>query len=149
MDRLDASSGYYFKDNYFDVMKNSEYFHILDVVKEKKVIASGIFIGFNNYFHYHLSGSLQEELYYAPNNLLLWEAIKFAKTRGHLKFHFGGGLEDKIEDPLFKFKNSFSSSVADFYIGKRIHDKLIYNDLVEKWEKKNKKKADLFLQYRY
>lgn len=149
MSRLDASNGYYFKDEYFEIMKNSKHFHLLDVLRENKVIASGIFIGYNEYFHYHLSGSLHEELCYAPNNLLLWEAIKFAKNHGYQKLHLGGGIEDKLDDHLFKFKKSFSNSITDFYIGKRIHDKKIYNDLINKWENRNEKKANLFLQYRY
>ncbi|GAA0076323.1 hypothetical protein UT300005_07010 [Clostridium sp. CTA-5] len=147
MDNVNASSQYYFSEEYFSALSRLNNV-CLNVKLENVTIASAVFLkGYQN-FHYHLSGSLKEYLKYSPNNFLLWTAIKYAKSNGFCKFHFGGGLTDSLTDNLYKFKKSFCKNTADFYIGKRIHNKEIYNCLINKWENINGKKAKLFLQYK-
>lgn len=148
MNKVQANNYYYFDEKYYKGMNNDNYI-LLNVKKEKSIIASAIFMKYGDYFHYHLSGSIEEYLKFAPNNLLLWEAIKLACKSGSKWFHFGGGLSDSLDDNLFKFKSSFSKDTADFYIGKRIHNYNIYSYLIDQWEKKNNKSAKLFLQYKY
>lgn len=148
MNKVDADNYYYFDNNYYESLKENNNCILLNVKKDNLVIASAIFMGYREYFHYHLAGSLNEYLKFAPNNLLLWEAIKYAHEKGYKKMHFGGGLTNNIGDNLFKFKNSFSKEYADFYIGKRIHNKEIYDYLISKWEDNNNKKAKILLQYR-
>ncbi|MBN1038440.1 MULTISPECIES: peptidoglycan bridge formation glycyltransferase FemA/FemB family protein [unclassified Clostridium] len=147
MDRLNAGKNYYFNDKYFDDLNKLE--HVCINVKLNDItVASGIFLQGDEIFHYHLSGSLKEYLKYCPNNLLLWTAIEYGKNAGFSKFHFGGGLTDSENDSLYKFKKSFCKDVSEFYIGKRIHNKEIYYYLIKKWEDKNDKNAELFLQYK-
>lgn len=147
MKRLNANKDYYFSDEYFEKLSKLDIVCI-SIQKDDLTIASAIFLKHKNFFHYHLSGSLSKYLKYAPNNLLLWSAIKYANEHGFSKFHFGGGLSSDTRDKLFKFKKSFCSNTADFYIGKRIHNKKIYDLLIDTWEKKNQKKKNLFLQYK-
>ncbi len=148
MSKVDAGDYYYFDDKYYESIKEKDNYVLLNVKREDKVIAAAIFMGLGDYFHYHLAGSLREELKYSPNNLLLWEAIKYAASNGYKKMHFGGGLTDSLEDNLFKFKSSFSKEHTDFYIGKRVHNQEIYSYLIKEWEKVHNKKAILLLQYR-
>lgn len=147
MDRLNANKEYYFKDYYFNNLRNLNYICI-NVKLNNVVIASAVFLRGNEMFHYHLSGSLKDYLKYCPNNLLLWEAIKYAKDKGFSKFHFGGGLKDSENDTLYKFKKSFCNETSDFYIGKRIHNEKIYDYLINQWKNKTKKQPVLFLQYK-
>lgn len=149
MNKVNANSFYYFNDEYFDLIKDSNNFILLNVNKNEKTIASGIFMIYGDYFHYHLSGSLEEYLKFASNNLLLWEAVKLAHKNNTKIFHFGGGLSNSREDNLFKFKSSFSNDATDFYIGKRIHNQKIYEHLIKIWEIRNNKQSKLFLQYKY
>lgn len=148
MNKVHADNYYYFDDRYYETIKNNKNYILFNVKKDNLVIASAIFMGYGEYFHYHLAGSSKEYLKFAPNNLLLWEAIKYATKKGYKKMHFGGGITNSTEDNLFKFKSSFSKEFADFYIGKRIHNKEVYNYLIMKWEEKNNKKAKLLLEYR-
>ncbi|MTK11389.1 MAG: GNAT family N-acetyltransferase [Clostridiaceae bacterium] len=149
MGKVNAENYYYFNDKYYDLMKENSNYLLLNVKKDNKVIAGAIFMIYKEYFHYHLSASLEEYLKYSPNNLLLWEAIKYGKSMGCKKMHFGGGLTDTTEDNLFKFKSSFSKKHSDYYIGKRVHNEKIYNYLINEWENRNNKQAKLLLQYRY
>ena len=148
MKHVEADEFYYFDKEYFNMLCMDKSYILLEVIYQEKVIASAIFIGYGEYFHYHLSGSRREYLNLAPNNILLWEAIMFAKQKGYKKMHFGGGRSDSHKDSLFLFKKHFSKSVNDFYIGKRIHNSKIYNYLIEEWEKEHKERAQILLQYR-
>lgn len=148
MKKVGAEDFYFFDQKYYDHFKNNEEYILLNVMQGEMVLAAAVFMKYGEYFHYHLSGSRKEFLKLAPNNILLWAAIKYAKNHGCKKIHFGGGLTDSLEDNLFRFKSRFSSTYADFYIGKRIHDKEVYNMLIADWEQKHNKKAIKLLQYR-
>lgn len=149
MEKVDADKYYYFNNNYYENIKENNDYMLLNVKKDNVVIASAIFMKYGEYMHYHLAGSVKEYLKYAPNNILLWEAIKYSCLNGYKKFHFGGGITNDPEDSLFKFKSSFSKDHADFYIGKRIHNQEIYNYLINEWKKKNyDQDVKILLQYR-
>ena len=148
MDKVEANNFFYFSDTYFYDLKDNDHCFLFNTKRENKVVAAAIFMGYGEYFHYHLAGSLQEELIYSPNNLMLWESIIYAIDNGFKYMHFGGGLTDNSQDSLLKFKSSFSKNYKDFYIGKRIHNNEIYAYLINEWEKTNNKKANTLLQYR-
>jgi lipid II:glycine glycyltransferase (peptidoglycan interpeptide bridge formation enzyme) len=149
MDRINADKFYLFNDEYFKLMSEDERYIILGVEYERRIAACGIFISSGEYFHYHLAGSLKEYQKFSPNNLMLYEAIKLGKKLGNKLMFLGGGLQNSTEDSLFKFKASFSKNMCDFYIGKRVHNKIIYDYLISQWEKKNGRKSSILLQYRY
>lgn len=148
MNNVLANKYYYFKSSYYVNMENNDKFKIFNVKLGEETIASAIFMEYGEYFHYHLSGSKKEYLNFAPNNLLLWEAIKYAKKNGYKLIHLGGGVTNLKDDNLFKFKNTFSKDTLSFYIGKRVHNQKIYNYLLEEWEKKGKENSGKFLKYR-
>ncbi|SHH20360.1 lipid II:glycine glycyltransferase FemX [Tepidibacter thalassicus] len=149
MEKVKASSFYYFGDEYFENISKSDNCILFEVVLNDEVIAGGLFLKYGQYFHYHLSGSLSEYLKYAPNNLMLMEAIKYAKSIGLKKMHLGGGITSDPQDRLFKFKKSFSKQTLDFYIGKRVHNEQIYNKLCDEWLLNNPDKNPVyFLLYK-
>lgn len=148
MHKVGAKDFYFFNEQYYKKLQDNSDYILLQTKMDGKTLAAAIFIKFRDYFHYHLSGSRREFLKYAPNNILLWEAIKYAKNCGCKKMHFGGGLTNSTDDTLFRFKKSFSSEFADFYIGKRIHNQEVYWGLIHEWETVHSKKAKILLQYR-
>ncbi len=151
MEKLEADEYFYFSDSYFRELSKliPQNMIILEAVYEEKVIAAAMFMFMGDKMHYHLAGSLREYLKFCPNNLIISNAIKYGIDNGYKYLHLGGGLSDSDEDSLFKFKKSFSSDIKEFYIGKRIHDNIVYEFLINKWEEKNKRAAMLFLQYEY
>lgn len=148
MNKVGADDFYYFDTNYYKKMSVSSDFYLLGVKYDNKYIAMGIFMQCGEYFHYHLAGSRKEYLKLSPNNLLLWEAIKYANKNGSHYMHFGGGLTDSEEDSLFRFKSKYSKESLDFYIGKKIIKKDIYDLLIDEWEKLHQRKASILLQYK-
>ncbi|MCM1307114.1 MAG: GNAT family N-acetyltransferase [Butyrivibrio sp.] len=147
MERVDAEEFYFFPESYYEAIMDDSAYKLLRVRLDGETLACAIFMHCGNYFHYHLSGSRSEFLKLSPNNILLWEAIKYAQSLGCTVMHFGGGLTDSKEDSLFRFKSRFSSGCADFYIGKRVHNREIYQTLIDKWEREHNKKAKILLQY--
>ena len=148
MNKVGAKNFYYFDKKYYDEIRNNSCCVLLRVRKSSETLAAAIFMKYGDYFHYHLSGSRQEYLQLAPNNILLWEAIKYAKEKGCKRMFLGGGLSDSQEDTLFRFKKKFSSESKDFYIGKRVHNPEVYHKLIQEWEEEHGEQAKILLQYR-
>jgi len=148
MTRLHADDYYHFNECYFSKITSMSSSFFLDICTETRVVASAIIFVFKDYCHYHLSGSDKDFLFCYPSNLLLLEAIKFAKMNECKTFHFGGGRTSNQDDSLLHFKSNFSKSRATYYVGKRILNVNVYRTLMGKWESINKRKATKLLEYR-
>jgi lipid II:glycine glycyltransferase (peptidoglycan interpeptide bridge formation enzyme) len=128
---------------------NKEYFsdfrtllagnHQLILAKHNNEIVGGmILMFFKDYAHYHLSCRKREYGKFALNNLLLDFSIKSVRVKGCKFFHLGGGTSSSEKDLLFKFKANFSNNLADFVIGKKIHNEHIYSKILSQWQEKFK-----------
>ena len=149
MKAANAEDYYYFKREYFYKLfsllsSRSILINVVDI--NNNIVCSSIFFNYGGYFHYHLSGR-SENTDNSVNNFLLDEAIKYAKNIGAKKFHFGGGRTPDSEDSLLKFKASFSKERLKFYIGKKIHNADIYNQVVTMWENKNPELKEKYKNY--
>lgn len=139
MTNLNAENYYFFPQSYYDEYKVSFkdnsilYFAMLD----GKVIAGSMFMFSEDYAHYHLSARDREYSKYAANNLILWHGIQKAKERGCKWFHFGGGTTGDETDSLLLFKQNFSKTKTEFWIGKRVHNQAVYDCIVEQWKTKH------------
>ena len=138
MTNLNAENYYFFPQSYYDEYKASFkdnsvlYFAMLD----DKVIAGSMFMFSDDYAHYHLSARDREYSRYAANNFILWYGIQKAKERGCKWFHFGGGTTGDDNDSLLKFKKEFSKTLCEFWIGKKVHNQRIYDEVVSQWKEK-------------
>ncbi len=132
MQRIGAQKYYYFSMQWFHdlvrlLTENVALFHS---EYDGRIITSAIFLFTDNYIHYFLSGSVHELRNLGANNLLLYEVALWAKNRGIQFLHLGGGY--KPNDPLFKFKASFSPVRKPYYIGKVVHNNVSYQYLLQK-----------------
>ncbi|WNS81216.1 GNAT family N-acetyltransferase [Domibacillus sp. DTU_2020_1001157_1_SI_ALB_TIR_016] len=122
MEKNQADSYYYFNESFFrDTIELLEGNITTFAVRyEGEVIASCMFMHYNDYVSYHLTGSKQEYLHLAPSNLLVWHAAAWFGKLGYKSLHLGGGYRD--DDDLLRFKRNFTKNpLLDFYIGKKIH----------------------------
>lgn len=136
MANLHAEDFYFFPQSYYDEYKQSfkDKSMLCLAMYDGKPIAGSLFMFSDDYAHYHLSGRDREYSRYAANNLILWYAIKKAKKRGCKWFHFGGGTTGDESDSLLKFKKEFSKTETEFWIGKRVHNEAVYNEIVSQWQ---------------
>lgn len=155
MNLVKAEQYYYFNPTFFinSFKYLNRHIYIFNVIdKENDIVSSSLFLHFGNNFHYHLSGK-KRFTDNSINNFLIDRATDFAINKGCKKFHLGGGKTTCEDDQLLKFKKSFSKDTVPFYIGKKIHNSDIYNQVVNTWSKLYPEKLEkyklYFLKYRY
>lgn len=129
MDRRKAKKMYYFPMEFYDLL--------FDLLKENvslfvakhggEIISAALFIGEENFIHYYLSGTRPETRSLGSNNLLLYEAMLWAKGHGYKTLNLGGGY--KAGDNLFRFKSTFSKTTTAFYTYRKVHDESMYHAL--------------------
>lgn len=136
MRNVNAEDFYFFPQRYYDEFKDffGKNVMLCFAMYDGKPIAGSMFMFSNDYAHYHLSGRDKDYYKIAANNLVLWYGIQRAKERGCKWFHFGGGTTGEDDDHLLHFKHNFSKEDGDFWIGKRVHNQEIYNEVVDQWK---------------
>ncbi len=155
MRMVEAEEFYLFKiDAYikmFNLLQNDVFLAMVKTETEE-IISAAIFLRYNEKFHYHLSGR-SENADNSATNYLLDNSVRFAQNSGLKQFHLGGGRTNADNDSLLKFKKSFGESSTNFYISKKIHNEVIYNEVVEQWKIANpnlsEKYSRYILKYRY
>lgn len=134
MDRNIASNYYYFDKQFFQNIINflSQDISLFHTFLENEIIASLMVIYAKDFAHAHLSCANAKYLNLAPYNLLFYEVALWAKKQGFKYFVLGGGTTSRPDDSLLRFKRRFSKKYFDFYIGKKVHNKKIYEFLCQK-----------------
>jgi serine/alanine adding enzyme len=140
MDRNEASDYYFFEKKYFhDLIELLDSnIQMFGAYFEGKLISATLIFNYGEFIHYHLSGALREYLNLGTSNLLIQKVAEWGNENGYKTFHLGGGYSGN-EDSLYRFKKSFTKTEPlSFYIGKKVHDKEIYQMLVnEKYIKED------------
>jgi lipid II:glycine glycyltransferase (peptidoglycan interpeptide bridge formation enzyme) len=151
MDKLNADPYYYFSENYIEHILsqlNSKSF-IAAVYDGEKMVSASLCFHDGGILHYHLGCSDKDYLHLGTNVFLLHNIALWGKQQNCNTFHLGGGHVGR--DSLFQFKYRFNTSgTLPFYIGKKIHNKQTYKELVMEWEKHYKEQhpASFFPAYR-
>lgn len=70
-------------------------------------IGSILFLEWKNTLYYKFNASSSTELTHRPNDLLVWEGIKYAKAKGCTLLDFG--LSDWDQDGLVRYKRKFAT----------------------------------------
>jgi len=153
MARVQSIEYLYFNIEYFRKLISNTKSALFIATEEGKPIAAIIAFYTTNFIHGHLGGALTEYLNTSSYSLLYSEMIKFGIEKGCKYFHAGGGTTSNTDDKLLQFKLNFSDTKADFYIGKKIHNQLIYDEVIKQWETKFPEATGQFnnriLKYRF
>jgi hypothetical protein len=155
MKNIGVEKYYYFSEKYFMNIKRLllNNHKLILAKKNNEVICAMILMVRGKFAHYHLLGRKKEFSNTGVNNLILDEAIKIAIHENCAIFHFGGGATKAKNDTLLKFKSNFSKNRLTFYVGKKIHNLKIYNEIIMQWGEKNPEKKELYknmiLKYRF
>lgn len=150
MDRNNASSKYYFNNDFFEKLlhmrNNVIFFHI---EFEGKIISTELILYAGENCYSFLGGTDSNYYNLRPNDLLKFGIIKWAKNNGLKHYILGGGYGD--DDGIFRYKKSFApNGIYNFYIGKKVYDFNKY-DILTKLRKKHDEislKNDFFPIYR-
>ena len=109
MRSLGASGWYFFGRDYFLGLRDAlgPVASLFEVTDGDRVLAAGIFTECSGLVQFHLSGTCDEARALSPTRLLLDGVRRWAKERGNVVFHLGGGL-GAAADSLFEFKAGLS-----------------------------------------
>lgn len=150
MNRNDATDYYYFDKAFFEKMNenlkgNYVYAYVL---LDGKVISASLNLYGKKYAYGFLGGTLSEYYSLTPAAYLEIQSIKWLQEQGLEYYILGGGYEE--DDGIYKFKKKFAKTgIYPFHIGKKIHNKEIYDQLVEAHHlKKQCKETSFFPAYR-
>ena len=88
------------------------------------------------YYGNYLRASLTDYNRTGVNTLMYWSMIKSAKAHGCHFVHFGGGSSGDPDNSLLKYKMNFSKSLTEFWIGKKVHNQAVYDQVIEQWKQK-------------
>ncbi|MBI9032087.1 GNAT family N-acetyltransferase [bacterium] len=132
LNRNNAERFYYFDKDYIIKMKNLMGDSVLfcSVIYQEQVIAASInpFKGINSYGF--LGGSYREFQKISPFTFMMNAVISKLQCLGIENYFLGGG-----EDSILNYKKNFNKNdLRKYYIGKAIHHKLIYNQVIKQWE---------------
>jgi serine/alanine adding enzyme len=127
MERKDAAGFYYFRPEYWRALESGLRERI--VLFEAGEDASLLCLATPPWLHYHLGASSEAARKRGANNLLFYEAARWAAAEGYTHFHLGGGVGGRA-DSLFDFKRRFDPDGAlEMAIGKAVHDEDAYRAL--------------------
>lgn len=134
MERVHADSYYYFDNRYFS--RCLDYFGkktvLVEALFEGKVIGAEMHFFYNNLIHTHLSGTLSEYHHLSPVYVMTYAIATWGKENGMDLIHVGGGTTNDPADTLYLFKKKFGKNTEfDFYIGRKIWNKAVYQQLCE------------------
>jgi hypothetical protein len=132
MDRVAAKESYYFENEYYlNLLNLEDKVHICLVELEGQAICGSLLFEHDGIVQYHLGGTKNEFLKLAPTTLMFDFIRLWAKERGNLYFHLGGGLGGG-NDNLYHFKAGFSQQRYRFFTLRLITHTENYDKLVKR-----------------
>jgi lipid II:glycine glycyltransferase (peptidoglycan interpeptide bridge formation enzyme) len=113
-----AHSPEYFR-KMWRLLGNSGLLHIFTAVYEGKVLSVWILFILNGVLYYPYGASRNEGREVMPNNLMMWEMIRFGKRKNCHTFDMWGSLgpDPNPKDPWYgfhKFKKGYSGILMEF-----------------------------------
>lgn len=131
MNRNNASSIYYFSEEYFEnlISRNIDNFSLVIVYKDSKPISTELIIHQDDAIIAFLGGTDKNYFDCRPNDFLRVEVIKWAIKNGKSFYILGGGI--KNGDGLYRHKKAMFPKDEDliYYTGRKIINQAIYGKL--------------------
>ena len=138
MDRLGATSSYYFDAAYLNDLHTAlDGRTTLVLIRQgDEVAAAALFGEVDGIVQYHLGGTHESFIKFSPIKGIFSATASWAKSRGNRVLHLGGGLGG-AEDALFNFKAGFSRERHLFQTARIIIDQAVYDAFNTDWAERN------------
>ena len=131
MERRSAAPFYHFDDRYWNGLRDAlgRRMHLCVVERDGQIAAAGLFVETRGLVQYHLSGTIDGSSRVQPTKLMIQFVRGWAKERGDLWLHLGGGVGAE-SDSLMRFKLGFSTIRHPFRTLRIVLDEPEYRRLV-------------------
>ena len=152
MNAINSTEYLLFSLDYFRELLLMKDVYVLYVLVDGIIISNiSVFLS-SIYINGHLGGSISNVSSYSPFSLLYDYMIKFGIINNKKLLHVGGGLSNSNDDKLLTFKQNFSKATSQFSIGKKVHNKSIYDNILLQYDLKHPQKSalnnNILLKYR-
>ena len=127
----------FFNEDHFRRMFHNENIEFFIAYQDNTPIACYSGLVSKDYYSNYLRASKTDYNKTGVNTLMYCSMIQSAKAHGCKYVHLGGGSNDDPENSLLKYKMNYSKTLSHFYIGKRIHNPIVYNDIVRQWKERH------------
>ena len=135
MDTKKADDYYKFNETFFlklsEFVKNNGF--LIAAILERNWVAAAIFIKGGNALNYHLSARNPKFRISGATNAIIAKGMDIGSRDNLGVLHLGGGNSNDPNDPLFRFKVKMGDTSNKYFIGKRIFNYDIYNQLKKEW----------------
>jgi hypothetical protein len=151
MQRVKSDNYLYFNEKYFRDLFELDNVICFEAYYNGKLAGAAISFIYGDYLHYHLGASYDEFLIYRPNDFIFYNMILYGLEKKCRRLFFGGGTSGNSNDSLLRYKSNFSPNIVPFYIGKKIYNESIYNEIIKQWEglcPNGEKYEKILLKYR-
>lgn len=113
------------------INKNKKHSAICTIYFKDIPISSELILISEDSIYSFLGGTDENYFDKRPNDFLKFVALNWARAHGKKHYILGGGYS--LEDGIFKYKKGFfPNDVVDFYTGRKILNKKVYDQLVTK-----------------
>lgn len=127
MARLGADPFYFFTEADFRRLRAElpGRVHLIATLLGDTVAAAGLFMDSADHLEWHLVATNADLRELSPAKVLVDDAVAWARDRGAVALHMGGG-RGSAEDSLFFFKSRFSPLRHPFHVGRWVLDREAY-----------------------
>lgn len=133
--RIGMSKYYFFPDRYFELLKThlKDHCFLIHVVFKQKIINSLLCFTYADKVTPHLAGADYDYNQFRGSDLLYYSLVKQSQKPGIEMINLGGGMSVSDDDSLFRYKKKFSNVFRNVFIGKKIINQPVYDDLIKSW----------------
>ncbi len=135
MVRNDAAQRWFLPSEYFDTTmeclgpeRSTLFFALVDGKVESGCLVMHAF----STGYYHFAATSAEHRNLGVNNLMVFETALWLKGRGYERYHLGGGVTNREDDMLLRFKAGFSPLRAPLYTYFCVRDRAVYDELCDR-----------------
>jgi Acetyltransferase (GNAT) domain len=151
LQRNNAAPFYFFSRDYFLALKEALGTHgsLFLCMWDGVGGAALLLIEYSGIVSVHLAASDDRCSALSPNKWLFHGAQLLARAGGNKFLHIGGGRGSRDDDPLFRFKAMFSSTLLPFYTGRWVLNTEAYDFLTAERRKQAELHAGSYLAPTY
>lgn len=125
MMRNQAHSYFYFDEISLQKLVDEKFARIFGIYVDKMLVSSMIILDETDISYYFLGATSNSLLSSHANALLFHEVALMLQKEGQKKFFLGGGRVG-----VYDFKQRFSKKTLPYFIGKKVYNESVYNELV-------------------
>lgn len=128
MSRVGATADHCYSERWFATLRGDlgETAHLVTVSAGGELLGGGVFLEGGGVVDYYLSGVRTSALRERPAKLMLEVACRWARARGAVELHLGGGAGRGPQDTLLAFKSGFSSRRFPVHTWRLVTDAAAY-----------------------